>query len=101
MVRISGNVNPYQAGRVPFQRELGLGRWNMEYDIVKDGKVIRRGSFQSNSDGSFDLNIDAPGNSTVRIRCLGGWGYETTESSVHISNPNDMVSCGTIHMREK
>lgn len=101
MARIKGQVTPYQAGRVPGQRMLDAGHWNMEYEVVKDGRVIGNGAFQANSDGSYAVDVDAPPNSTVRVRSLGGWAYETDETSVRVHSDSDIIETRNLDMREK
>ena len=40
MADVIGAVTPGQAGRLPFQRDLGAGIWNMEYVLLRDGVVV-------------------------------------------------------------
>ena len=101
MTTVTGNITPSQAGRVPLQRALNAGIWNMEYVLSKAGAVVDSGSFNADTDGDFTLEINAPEDSTLKVRCLGGWGYETAEVEVDIDDPTDHVDCGTLVMREK
>ena len=101
MADVIGAVTPGQAGRLPFQRDLGAGIWNMEYVLLRDGVVVDCGSLNANRDGTFALRVGVPRGLTVRIRCLGGWGYHTAEVEARVADPTGTVDCGTLVMRAK
>jgi hypothetical protein len=101
MARIRGNIIPPQMGIDNFQKSLALGRWAIEYRVVKDNAIISKGSFKSSLEGNYDIGIDAQNNSTVFVRCLGSMSYETAEISMPVSTRDSIVYCPTLQMEQK
>jgi hypothetical protein len=101
MARIKGNVIPPQMGLDNFQKSLALGRWTLEYRVVKDNFVVSKGSFKTSLDGRFDMSVEAQNNSMLIVKCLGGLIYISAETQMPISSKDSVIYCPTLHMEPK
>ena len=101
MVIVRGRVNPHQADLVPGQAESNQGIWNMSYELIHDGKLLSSRQFTASPDGQYKVRFNAKPNSTVRVACYGGWGYETVETCTHIEDGEETVYCPLINMVER